>query len=80
MLRQQVGMINTIPQNAIKQRNKKLINQGHVDNKKNDECVRVLTLNQRWFGPEDEEKVETMIKSVKRYEIDGVSLISPDRK
>ena len=80
MLRQQIVTINTIPQNTINQRNKNLINQGHVDNKKHEDYVRILTLNPRGLRLDDEEKVELMIQSVQRYQIDGLLLISPDRK
>ena len=73
-------MTNVIPQNEINERNKNLMHQGRIDNKKHKDGLRSLLLNPRGFGPDDEEKVEMMTKAVKRYEIDEVFLSSSDRK
>ena len=79
-LRQQLGTTNAIPKNEINERNKNLIHQGQLDDKKRKDCIRLLQLNTKGFGPDDEEKVEMMIKAVKRYGINGILLSSPDRK
>ena len=80
MLRQQVGTTNTIPQNEINKRTKNLMHQGCIDNKKHEDYLRTLSLNQRGFGLDDKEKVEMTMNSVKRHEVDVVSLSLPDRK
>ena len=79
-LRQQVGTMNAIQQNKIKKRGENLTHQIYTGNEKHKDCERMPTLNPRGIGPDDEEKVEMVMKPVIRHEIDGVSLSSPDRK
>ena len=40
-------------------------NQGYIDSKKHVDCVRFLSLNPRGFGPDNVEKVETVLESTK---------------
>ena len=80
ILRQEVGLINTLPANDINKRNNQIKHQGYIDSTKQQECIRILSLNPRGFGPENEEKLAMMIKSIKKYSIDAVLLSSPDRK
>jgi len=65
---------------GINKRNNHMKNQGYVDVKNHTDCIRILSLNLRGFGPDNVKKVETMLQSIQQYEIEGILLSSPDRK
>jgi len=80
ILRQEIGVINTIPHSSVNINNPDIVHQGYIDTNKHQDCVRLLSLNPRGFGPDDDEKVAMMIQSVKKYKIDVILLSLPDRK
>ena len=54
-------------------------NLGYVDPVKYDQNVRLLTLNPRGFGPDNQEKIVMLKSSKRRLQFDGVFFSSPDR-
>ena len=54
-------------------------NLGYVDPVKYDRNVRLLTLNPRGFGPDNQEKIIMLKNSERRLQFDGVFFSSPDR-
>ena len=79
-LRQQIGTIENLWQEGINRRNQSINNQGYIDSKKHQDCIRLLSLNLRGFGPDNKEKMERMIFVAQQYEIDGIILSSPDHR
>ena len=79
-LRNYIQIVTNEYNNGINKRNNKMMNQGYVDSTKHEDCVRFLLVNPRGFGPDTVDKMETMIASTKKYEIDGLLLSAPDRK
>jgi len=78
VLQEQLG--GTIRYNTeINKRNKDIINQGYIDTKKHEDCVRMLALNSRGFGPDNKEKVNMLKKAMVNYEIDVVLFSGTDR-
>ena len=55
-------------------------NQSFIDSIKHEDCVQILIMNPRGFGPNHNEKVEMMIQSMIEYQIDGILLSAPDQK
>jgi len=80
ILQEQVRSINTLPQIRINDINYDMKNQGFIDSIKHEDCVRILIMNPRGFGPNNNEKVEMMIQSIIEYQIDGILLSALDQK
>ena len=79
ILHKQLG--GTIRYNTqINKRNRDLKNQGFIDSQKYNDCMRILAVNPRGFGPDKEEKVNMLKKAIVDYEIDVVLLSGTDRK
>ena len=55
-------------------------NQGYVDSKKHQDCIRLLSLNPHGFGLDNEEKIEMMVLAAQKYDIDRIMLSSLDRR
>ena len=79
ILREQLGQTLQY-NNEINRKNYDLKNQGYIDSKKDKDCVRILALNPRGFGPNTMEKVNMMKKAMEEKEIDIVLLSSADRE
>ena len=61
ILRQEIGVINTIPHSSVNINNPDIVHQGYIDTNKHQDCIRLLSLNLRGFGPDNNEKVAMMI-------------------
>ena len=57
----------------------KMKNLGHVDPAKQQGIVRLFYANPNGFGPDNEEKIQTLLKNQSRIEFDGIFLSSSDR-
>jgi len=64
----------------INKRNRELKNQGYIDSKKHDDCVRILLLNSRGCGPDSTEKINMLKQAMLDYEIDVVLFSEADRQ
>ena len=56
--------------NEINRRRPDFKNQGYIESKKNENCVRFLAVNPRGFGPEQRKKTMMVKSSIKECEID----------
>ena len=65
-LRNHVQMITNTYNTGINKRNNQMKNQGYIGSKKHVDCIQLLSLNPRGFGPDNVEKVETMLESTKK--------------
>ena len=59
--------------------NTSIRNPGYVDSCKNPKVVRMCYLNPNGFGPDTYEKIQMLIQSKNRMQIDGMFFSSPDR-
>ena len=68
---EQIGDRNDIVQQIQQQENNELKNPGWIDREKHEDCMCILSMNPRGFGPSNEDKAEMMMqyaKKVKRNE------------
>ena len=78
-LREQLG--GTMKYNTkINKTNIALKNQGYIDSKKHEDCVRILTINPRGIGPDNHEKINMLKQAMVDYEIDMVLFSGTDRR
>ena len=77
-IREQLGE-TIIHNNNIKKRNTELKNQGFIDSKKHKDCVRILALNLRGFGPNNKEKINMIKQAMINYKIDVLMLNETNR-
>ena len=79
VLREQLG--GTIKYNTtINKRNIELKNQGFIDSKKHEDCVRILAINPRGLRPNNQEKTNMLKQAIVAYEIDAVLFSGTDRR
>jgi len=57
ILREQIEINSLIGEN-LNQRNSAIKNQGYISNNKNKECIRLLSLNPRGYGPDAGKKLQ----------------------
>ena len=79
IFREQLG--GTMKYNTtINKRIEGIKNQGFVDSKKYEDYVRMILLNPRGFGPNNNEKVNMLKQAMIDYEIDAVLFSGTDRR
>jgi len=79
VIQEQLGE-TIIHNNNINKRNTELKNQGFINSKKHEDCIRILALNPRGFGPNNHEKINMLKQAMVEYKIDAVLFSGTDRR